>query len=135
VEESLVMGRLLRGVVTASMTIAAGLVVASPARAAQADVVVWGASTNSAGGLWVDGTVTCTGPTGNAVVNISALQVIPRPSSGSGSVTVPCADGPVAWEILLPGLRGDWAENYSVTVIASMSDGIGNDIVSGMFLI
>jgi hypothetical protein len=134
-KESLVMGRLLRGVVTASMTVAACLVVASPAQAAQADIVVGGASAISTGGLLVGGEVTCTGPTGNAVVDISALQVIPTLNSGSGSVSVPCADGPVAWQILLLGPSDDWASNYSVTVFASMSDGIANDFFTGIFRI
>jgi hypothetical protein len=127
------MGRLLRGVVTASMTIAACLVVAAPAQAAQADITVWDVSAISSTTLSLSGEVTCAGPTGSATVLAFATQYEPRLSFGGGSASVPCADGPVPWEITAYSGMG-WDSNHSVTVNASMLDGTGaSDHVTVVF--
>ncbi|MFI0793460.1 hypothetical protein ACH4OY_12310 [Micromonospora rubida] len=122
--------RACRGVLTVAVLTTAGLAVAAPARAATADITVTSASAVTVDQLQVNGTVTCTGSAGAAHISVSATQVMPF-SFGMASMDVPCASGPVAWEIFIFSGFG-WQSFHQVTVNAQMTDDVqGADSDSG----
>src|SRR5687767_4115730 len=99
------------------------LLVATPARAAQAEITVDSAYADSGGYLQLHGTVTCTEPTGTAHLILFATQVQPF-SFGTTSLDVSCAGAPVFWEASVYSSSG-WQTWHTVLVNASMTDGHG----------
>ncbi|WP_229402332.1 hypothetical protein [Micromonospora okii] len=120
--------KLVRGALVLVASIAACLFVATPARAAQADILVLSAYLSTSDHLYVFGTVTCTQPTGAAHVNVMASQVMPF-TFGSASVDVPCAAGQVGWEAWVYSSSG-WNSWNTVSVNAFMTDDHGGSDVS-----
>lgn len=109
-----------RGALVLVAAIASCLLVATPARAAQADVTIYGPTVVAPETLVVYGEVTCTEPTGTAHVSVFATQVMPF-NFGSTQLDVPCAAGPVTWEAALHSSPG-WQQWHSVSVNAVMTD-------------
>ncbi|WP_320064477.1 hypothetical protein [Micromonospora sp. RTGN7] len=126
--------RAVRGALTVTVLAATGLTVAAPAQAAQADITVTSANVANINELQVYGTVTCTGSTGAAHITVTATQVMPF-SFGSASINVPCASGPVPWEVTLFSGFG-WQSFHTVSVNAHMTDDdAGTDSSSGTWFV
>ncbi|OZV76697.1 hypothetical protein CA850_26090 [Micromonospora echinospora] len=106
---------------------AIGLSGAAPAQAAAPGALGSAAITVDAIGasssllLHVGGTVTCSAATGTAEITAIGGQVMPW-AMGSASVTVPCAAGPVPWEVTIVAT---WTLFHDVTVNALMGDSNG----------
>ncbi|WDZ86230.1 hypothetical protein [Micromonospora cathayae] len=126
------MVRFGRAVLVGVVPLLASLLVAAPARAAQAEVTVSSVYAAAADRLEVYGTATCTEPTGTAHVTVMATQVMPF-SFGWVGLDVPCAGGLVYWEASVLGGYG-WQNWSQVTVNANLTDSQGGaDDFSGVF--
>ncbi|KWV29634.1 hypothetical protein [Micromonospora rifamycinica] len=118
--------------ITAAVS-AAGLTVAPPAQAAPASparqitttaqITVTSFYAVSDREIQVNGTATCTQPTGTAHLLSTVVQLMPF-RLGAGGVDVPCAAGPVAWQVTVYISEG-WDSFREVTVNALMTDDYG----------
>ncbi|MEU7618735.1 hypothetical protein AB0B27_21935 [Micromonospora rifamycinica] len=118
--------------ITAAVS-AAGLTVAAPAQAAPApparqitttaQITVTSFYALSDREIQVNGTATCTQPTGTAHMLSTVVQLMPF-RFGAGEVDVPCAAGPVAWQVTVYVAEG-WDPFREVTVNGLMTDDHG----------
>jgi hypothetical protein len=125
----------VRALLITAAVAAAGLTVAAPAQAAPASPARQASTTAAAQitvtsfyalsdrEIQVHGTVTCTQPTGAAHVLSTVVQLMPF-RLGGGEVDVPCAAGPVAWQVTVYVAEG-WDPFREVMVNGLMSDDHG----------
>jgi hypothetical protein len=102
------------------LLVAAVVAPAAPAAAATPAITIDDADYGQGSEIVVSGTVTCSQPTGQALVRYWASNWYPLDTAtGSGEVRVPCADGPTPWAAPARPQVNGFDDRFPLSVIAT----------------
>ncbi|WDZ83223.1 hypothetical protein [Micromonospora cathayae] len=114
--------RAVRRALIVMLPVVAGLAVAAPAQAAQAQVTLTGFWQSSTYEHTMTGTVLCSAPTAQATVAAFTVQYDPLVFA-SGSTSTSCAAGEVPWSLTVVNYSGYHSGPIHLNVIMSDTNG------------